>query len=238
MEDITEKKKIQESLARTERLAMAGRLGASLAHEINNPVQAVIGCLGLAEEMLEPDSAVNSYLEIAMQELERTAEIVTQLRDLGRESEPKKKEPTDLNAFIGRVLLLTRKRCQNQDIEVEWIPAANLPSISSSKEHLQQVLLNVILNAVDAMPRGGKLHLSTVLTSKPRGVGVVIADSGMGIESERLANIFEPFHSSRPDGLGLGLFISKNIIEEHGGKIEVESRVGEGSKFTVWLPAN
>jgi PAS domain S-box-containing protein len=239
MEDITEKKRIQESLARTERLTMAGRLGASLAHEINNPVQAVIGCLGLAEEMLEKDSQVNRYLEIAMQELERTADIVVQLRDLGREPVPGPKELADLNAFVERVLLLTRKRCQNQEVEVEWHLEDDLPPVRLTPDRMQQVLLNIVLNALNAMVEkedGRKLIVSTMHTERPEGVSVIVRDTGVGIESDVLDHIFEPFHSSRSDGLGLGLYISKNIIEEHGGRIDVESVPGDGATFTIWLP--
>ncbi|MGD8403497.1 MAG: PAS domain S-box protein [Anaerolineales bacterium] len=236
MADITEKKKIRESLARTERLTLAGRLGASLAHEINNPVQAVIGCLGLAEEMLEGDGDVRRYLDIAMQELERTAGIVAQLRDLGRESAPQEKVPTDLNVFVENVLLLTRKRSQNQGIEVEWQPAADLPTIALAPDGMQQVLLNLVLNAVEAMEAGGRLQVSTCLVSQPQGVNITFSDTGVGIEPERLYQVFDPFHSSRAEGLGLGLFISRKIVEEHGGRIEAESVVGEGSTFTVWLP--
>jgi PAS domain S-box-containing protein len=236
IEDITEKKSIQESLARTERLTLAGRLGATLAHEINNPIQTVIGCLGLAEEMLRDNSDVHRYLEIAMQELERTADIVTQLRDLGRASEPKPKMPTDLNAFIEKILLLTRKRFQTQDVQVEWQPEAGLAPVNLIPERMQQVFLNLLLNALGAMEKGGRLIVSTLSTDQPEGVTITVRDTGVGIEPERLAHIFEPFHSDRPEGLGLGLYISKSIVEEHGGRIEVESVLGEGATFTVWLP--
>jgi two-component system sensor histidine kinase HydH len=237
LEDITEKKSIQESLARTERLALAGRLGTSLAHEINNPIQTVIGCLGLAEEMLEDGSDVHRYLDIAMQELERTADIVTQLRDLGRESKPRPKVPTDLNAFIEKILMLIKKRCQTQNVQVEWQPDATLPPIKLVPERMQQVWLNLLLNALNAMEKGGRLIVSTLPTSQPEGVVINVRDTGAGIEPGMLAHIFEPFRSSRPEGLGLGLYISKSIVEEHGGRIEAESVPGEGATFTVWLPA-
>jgi len=240
MEDITEKRRIQETLARAERLTLAGRLGASLAHEINNPVQAVIGCLGLAEEMLEEDNNdVRRYLDIAMEELERTADIVTQLRDLGREAELGQKKPTDLNEFVEKILLLTRKRSQNQGVDVDWQPAEELPSVRLSPEGMQQVLLNIILNALNAMEEkedGRKLVISTGSTDQPEGISVTVRDTGVGIEADMLEHIFEPFHSSRSEGLGLGLFISRNIVEEHGGRIDVESVPGDGATFTVWLP--
>ena len=236
VEDITEKRMNQEALLRAERLAIAGRLGASLAHEINNPLQSVIGCLGLAEEMLDDGTEVRHYLEIAMEELERAADIVTQLRDLSRKPEAKK-ERVELNALIEKVLLLTRKRCQNRRVEAAWSPTTELPAVLLAPDRMQQVFLNLVLNAVEAMPEGGLLQVSTGLTTQPDGVCATFADAGVGIEPERLAGIFEPFHSTRPEGLGLGLYISKNIVEEHGGHIDVDSHVGEGTTFTVWLPA-
>jgi PAS domain S-box-containing protein len=237
MEDITEKRASQEALIQTERLTIAGRLGASLAHEINNPLQSVIGCLGLAEEILDEGVEVRRYLEIAMEELERAAGIVEQLRDLGREPEMQKKELADLNALLEKTLLLTRKRCQNYGVEVNWSPATDLPLIPLVRDRIQQVLLNILLNAVDAMPNGGQLQVSTTLTSQPEGVHIRFADNGVGIDPDKLPQIFAPFYTTQPQGLGLGLYISKNIVEEHGGTIDVESQIGEGTTFTVWLPS-
>jgi len=235
MEDVTEKRMSQEALLRAERQAIAGRLGTSLAHEINNPLQSVIGCLGLAEEMLDDGAKVRRYLQIAMEELERAAGIVTQLRDLGREPKPKK-EPTDLNALVEKTLLLTKKRCQNRRVEVAWSPEAGLPPVLLVSDRMQQVFLNLVLNAIEAMPGGGQLQVGTALTWQPDGVRVTFADTGVGIEPDRLPRIFEPFHSTRPEGLGLGLYISQQIVNEHGGHIDVDSHAGEGTTFTVWLP--
>jgi PAS domain S-box-containing protein len=236
VEDITEKRLNQEALLRAERLAIAGRLGASLAHEINNPLQSVIGCLGLAEEMLDDGAEVRRYLDIAMEELERAADIVNQLRDLSRKPETRK-EPADLNTLVEKALLLTRKRCQNRGVEVAWSPATELPAVLLAPDRIQQVFLNLVLNAVEAMPEGGRLGVSTAPTREPDGVRVTFADTGVGIEPETLPRIFEPFHSTRPEGLGLGLYISKKIADEHGGHIDVESHSREGTTFTVWLPA-
>ena len=236
VEDITEKRMNQEALLHAERLAIAGRLGASLAHEINNPLQSVIGCLGLAEEILDDGTEVRRYLEIAMEELERAAGIVTQLRDLSRDTRTKKKEPTDLNAFLEKTLMLTQKQCQNRGVDVEWRPSTDLPPVPLVLDRMQQVCLNLVLNAVEAMPRGGHLRVSTSVTGQPQGVRIRFADTGVGIAPDTLPQIFEPFHSTRREGLGLGLYISKKVIDDHGGQIEVESQVGEGTTFTVWLP--
>jgi PAS domain S-box-containing protein len=237
VEDITEKRLSQQALLRAERLAIVGRLGASLAHEINNPLQSVIGSLGLAEEMLDEGAEVRRYLEIAMEELERAAGIVTQLRDLGRESKPETRESTDVNALVEKALLLTSRRCKDRGVEVEWNPSAGLPPIPLVADRMQQVLLNLVLNAVEAMLEGGLLRVGTTPTDQPEGVRIRFADTGVGIEADRLPRIFEPFHSTRPEGLGLGLYISKRIVDEHQGQIDVESNIGEGTMFAVWLPA-
>jgi PAS domain S-box-containing protein len=235
-EDVTEKRISQQALLKAERLAIIGRLGASLAHEINNPLQSVIGSLGLAEEMLDEKTDVRQYLEIAMEELERAAGIVTQLRDLGSESELPRREPTDLSSLVEKVLLLTRKRCKDRGVKVEWHTATGLPLVPLVPDRIQQVFLNLVLNAVEAMPEGGQLLIRAAPTDLPQGVRIRFADTGIGIEPDRLPHIFEPFHSSRPEGLGLGLHISKTIVEEHGGQIEAQSRVGEGTTVTVGLP--
>ena len=99
------------------------------------------------------------------------------------------------------------------------------------------MLLNLLLNAIEAMPQGGRLQVSTTYTSQPAGVRIAFTDSGGGIAPDVLPHVFEPFYSTRPEGLGLGLFISRNIVNQHGGQIEVDSRVGEGATFTVWLPS-
>ncbi|MGD8599676.1 MAG: ATP-binding protein, partial [Anaerolineae bacterium] len=113
---------------------------------------------------------------------------------------------------------------------------ADLPPVPLVPDRMQQVCLNLVLNAVEAMPRGGLLRVSTSVTGQPQGVRIRFADTGVGIAPDTLPQIFEPFHSTRREGLGLGLYISKKVIDDHGGQIEVESQVGEGTTFTVWLP--
>lgn len=234
--DITERKQTQAALIQAEKLAITGKLAASLAHEINNPLQTVIGCLGLAEETLAVGGDLSRYLEIGREELQRTARIVAQLRDLQRPWEPEEREPTDVDTVLERVLTLSRKQCQERRVEVVWRSAEDLPPLMLVPNRMQQVFLNLLFNALDAMPDGGRLQVSATCSSQPDGVRVSFTDSGLGIAPDLLPQIFEPFYSTKADGLGLGLFISQNIVEEHGGCIEVESRLGEGTTFAVWLP--
>lgn len=234
-EDITDSKITQEALLRAERLTITGRLGASLAHDINNPLQAVLGCMGLIDEMLENGSETRRYLTVAMDELERAAGIVTHLRDLSRDGDSKK-EPADVNALLERILLLTKKQCQNRGVEVVWSPMADLPLFSVAANHIQQVFLNLVLNATEAMPEGGQLQISTLLTSQPPGIDIVFTDTRTETDPEKLVQIFDPLYSPRSGDMELGLYISKKIVEEHGGRIDVDSCAGGGTQFTVWLP--
>ena len=237
VEDITEQKQIQAVLLQAEKLAIAGKLAASLAHEINNPLQSVIGCLGLAKETLAEGGDVSQYLQVALEELRRVARIVAQLRDLNRPPKPEKKEPTDVNGLLEGVLVLSRKQCENRQVEIIWKAAADLPLLLLARDQVQQVFLNLLLNALDAMPGGGRFQVSTARTSQPAGVRIAFTDSGVGIPPDMLPHVFDPFYSTKPEGLGLGLPISHDIVKQHGGHIEVDSQVGEGTTVTVWLPA-
>jgi PAS domain S-box-containing protein len=236
VEDITERKLAQKELIRAEKLSITGKLAASLAHEINNPLQTVIGALGLTREVLEEGGSIDRYLDISMQELERAARIVSDLRNLNRPSKPEEQEPVKLNALLEDVLTLTEKRCQNRNVEVSWEPAPTDPVVSIVRDRMQQVFLNLVLNAVDAMPGGGQLEIAAQTTETPEGVKIQIIDTGVGIAPEDQQQLFEAFYTTKSDGVGLGLYITHAIVEDHGGEISVESVVGDGTTFTVWLP--
>lgn len=237
VEDITERKAAQRELLHAEKLSLTGRLAASLAHEINNPLQTVIGALGLAREVLAEGEDPDHYLEVSAQELDRAAQIVSDLRDLNRRSRPEDKEPVDINALIERVITLTEKQCRSHDVAVIWEPTPVAPEIRLVPNRIQQVVLNLILNAVDAMPEGGQLKITSACTYDPDGVRLTFADTGVGIAPEGLSQIFDAFYTSKSEGLGLGLYVTASIIEEHDGHIQVESEPGAGATFTVWLPA-
>jgi PAS domain S-box-containing protein len=235
VEDITERRQAQQALVQAEKLTATGRLAASLAHEINNPLQAVIGCLDLAEGALAEGGDAGRYLEVAQRELSRAARVVSQLRDLHRRSGAEERQPVDVNALVQHVLEVTAGQCKRRRVEVEWDGGALAP-IPGVSDQLQQLFLNLILNAVDAMPKGGLLKISTACTNAPDGVEVRLADTGVGIAADDLPHLFEPFYTTRPDGMGLGLYVSRNIVEHHGGRIEAKSEAGQGTTFTVWLP--
>ncbi len=235
IEDVTGERATQAALMQAERLAITGRLGASLAHEINNPLQSIIGCLGLAEESVPDGSDATRYLDVAREELRRVARTVAQLRDLHGGSAAERAEPLQLEEVIEQLLVLNAQRCAAQEVAVDWRPG-EVPPVVAVKDGIRQVFLNLMLNALDAMPVGGTLTIATRRTDTPAGVRVTFRDTGHGIDAATLGRVFEPFHTTKRQGLGLGLFTSRSIIERHGGTIRVASRSGHGAEFTLWLP--
>ncbi|MEJ2208810.1 MAG: PAS domain S-box protein [Anaerolineae bacterium] len=234
VEDVTERKRAQEALLQTERLAIMGRMAASLAHEVNNPIQSVVGCLDLAMEVIQEGGDAHRYMEVAREEVARAARIVQQMRDLGRRRE-ERKEPVDVGALIEKVLILTEKQAQEYGVEITWQAEEGLPLVPMVRGRVQQVFLNLVLNAIDAMPQGGQLRIRALPTEAPSGVQISFADTGTGITPDDVEHLFEAFYSTKDLCLGLGLYVSHNIVQEHGGRIGVES-TDEGSTFTVWLP--
>jgi two-component system NtrC family sensor kinase len=242
---LREREQAQEQLIRSEKMAALGRLTASIAHEINNPLQSVRVCLNLAEEELagkQRREKMERYLGLANEEIERVALIVHRMRDFYRPAH-NAKQPTDLHATLQAVLALTDKQLQHSNVTTtgEW---ADLPLIQANADHLKQVFLNLVLNAVDAMPQGGTLRVRTSLdriqgTDGRQAVPAVrieFSDTGVGMPEEVLPHLFEPFFTTKEHGSGLGLFVSFGIIESHRGQITVESQVGEGTTFTILLP--
>ncbi|MEJ5311884.1 MAG: GAF domain-containing protein [Anaerolineae bacterium] len=226
----------QVKLIQSEKMGALGRLIASISHEINNPLQSIQGCLTLAKEELEsparPDKIVR-YLDIAEGEIERIATIVRRVREFYRPS-GRERAPTDIHQTLESVLALSGKELQHSFVEVEriWDPA--IPLIVVNQDHLRQVFLNLVINAIDAMPKGGTLTIRTILDHK--NVIIEFADTGIGMSPEVQARLFEPFFTTKAHGSGLGLSISYGIIQEHNGQILVQSEVGKGTTFTIVLP--
>jgi len=234
--DITEEKRAFAALIEAEQLAIAGRMAASLAHEINNPLQAAIGCLDLSLEQLIDGKDPQQHLQVTAQALDRAARVVAQLRALHYPLETEGKQPSDLNRILRNMLVLTEKRCRDRGVEVDWQAEPDLPPVLLVPDAMEQVCLNLLLNALEAMPQGGRLAVSTHSSEDPAGIWIDVSDSGHGIPAAELEHVFEPFYSTKPHSLGLGLFISHNIVLEHGGHMRVASQEGEGTSFGIWLP--
>jgi signal transduction histidine kinase/DNA-binding response OmpR family regulator len=229
-------RKAQAQLIQSEKMAALGRLIASISHEINNPLQSIQGCLTLAKEELEGDirpAKLGRYLDVAEDEIERIAIIVRRVRDFYRPSS-QEQALIDLHQTLESVLELAGKQLQHSEVTAERIWLPNLPQVTANSAHLKQVFLNLVLNAIDAMPNGGTLSIRTMLN--PTTVAIEFSDTGVGMSAETQARLFEPFFTTKPHGSGLGLSISYGIIEAHHGRIMVTSELGKGTTVTILLP--
>ncbi len=238
-QDVTERRAAQEALVQAEKLALTGTLAASVAHEISNPMQAVIGCLGLADDALpeaEETSEARHYLRIAANEITRAASIVSGLRNLNHPSAPEDRESTDIAALIDDVLALTAGELERTGVQVHREVGRDLSPLMVVPNRLHQVLLNLVLNADHAMRGGGVLTMGAATTTSPDGVVVTVADTGVGISEEHRAQLFRPFFTTKSEGLGLGLYVTRKIVEEHGGTVKIDSEVGVGTTVRIWLP--
>ena len=236
----------QAQLIQAEKMGALGRLVASIAHEINNPIQAMKGCLTLTTEELDGDQdreSVDLYLGIIQSELDRVATIVRNLRDFYRPGRASM-QPSDLHEILESVLKLAGKQLQQSDIVVKRTWFEDLPLVLANPDHLKQVFLNLVLNAIDSMPDGGTLNVRTAVDEwqlqqnhRPTPVArIEFNDTGIGMSPEVSSRLFEPFFTTKEHGSGLGLSISYSIIEAHNGEITVSSQVGVGTTFTILLP--
>jgi PAS domain S-box-containing protein len=234
-ERMAELERTQAQLVESAKLAAIGRLAAGVAHEINTPLTSVLGFSELLLERLPPDDANRQQLSTIARQARRAQAIVGDLLDFSRQAELHQEE-VDLNQVIQETLGMVRGPLEADGITVEEQYAPDLPPLMLAPGRMAQVILNLVTNAQYAMPDGGTLAIS----SKRNGdqVAVCIADTGEGIRPENLSRIFEPFFTTKPvgEGTGLGLPVSLGIVQEHGGRMEVDSEVGQGSSFTVQLP--
>lgn len=227
----------QAQLVQAEKMAAIGRLAASIAHEINNPLQSIHNSMHLSmHEGLSYDKR-SEYLSMAQSEVRRLIEIVQRMLDFYRPSRGDM-VPADVNEIVENVLALAQKRLQHSNVRVRASLAPDLPVTSMVPDQIIQVFLNIVINAIEAMPSGGDLRLETFVTEDAEWVATSFQDAGPGMSAEQIANLFEPFHTTKADGTGLGLAISYGIVERHGGLIEVSSQPGQGATFVVKLPVN
>jgi len=232
-----ELKRSQAQLVQAEKLAAMGRLAASIAHEINNPLQAIHNCLHLTLKKPLNEEKKTRYLGMAREEVDRLITIVQRMLEFYRPSK-EGMAPTDVHAIIENVLALSSKRLQRGKITVTKKLASDLPNINAVSDQLKQVFLNLVINAIEAMPQGGELCIETKLSEDGDGLSMAFTDTGVGLSEKEQENIFEPFFTTKATGTGLGLSVSYGIIERHGGRIEVQSELGKGATFTVYLPLN
>jgi len=233
--DITAEINSQKNMMQHEKLASIGRLSAGVAHEINNPLTTILTTSMLLQEETSPQDPMYAELETIAKETLRCRKIVTSLLDFARQTKPDKKEH-DLNDIIKESLLLVKKQAAFKDVSVEQELATNLPHVLVDKGQIQQALINLVLNAIEATAAGGYVRVLTRNVPENREIQVSVSDNGEGISETNLVKIFDPFFTTKEDGSGLGLAITHGIVEQHNGSIEAESRLGHGTTFTIKLP--
>lgn len=227
----------QARIMQQEKLMSIGRLSAGVAHEINNPLTTILTSAMLIQEDLDPQDPIYAELAMISKEALRCRKIVQSLLDFARQSTPMKKIH-DLNEIITESVYLTKKQAEFNNINLKTILSEDLPRALVDKDQIQQTLINLILNAVEATKSGGTITVSTEYDPANRINIIRIDDTGCGILKEHLDKIFDPFFTTRENGTGLGLAITHSIIEQHGGEIIADSTPGKGTCFTIMLPIN
>ena len=232
--NVTEEKRLEAQLRRTERIAELGTLASGMAHEIGTPMNVI---LGRAEYLLQKtsDEPMKKGLGTIINQVERITRVMNQLLAFARRK-PRERCPVDLKELIDDGLDMFHERLSRHRIAVEQTVDGSLPTIVADRDQLMQVLINLIMNSLQAMEQGGTLRLAAVRTDDH--VRLEISDTGQGMSPEVLSNIFDPFFTTKEfgKGTGLGLTVVKGIVEEHGGAISVNSRTGEGTTVTILLP--
>ena len=230
----------EERLVRSAKLAAVGEMAAAVAHELNNPLTTVTGFAELILESMEENSPEYEDMSLVLSEAQRSRTVVRRLLDFSRQSELLRVD-TDLNEIISTVLQLVHHLAQTENIQVRMELWGDIPQIRADRSQIQQVILNLVHNAIQAMPEGGELIVASVMEEREgqTWLGIRVKDNGIGIDEADLPQIFEPFFTTKPSGqgTGLGLSVSYSIVSEHGGYIEVSSTKGVGSVFVIWLPA-
>ena len=231
----------QEEMLRVERMASIGKLAAVVAHEINNPLAGILTYAKLLKKRLsreaQPDTENISMFELIESESRRCGEIVKNLMTFARPTSMNR-EPADLNSIIDRTARLVQHQLELKNIELHPKLDKSLPLVRCDSGQIEQVVLALVMNAIEAMPNGGNLRLASRTAPDNEHVQVEVCDDGVGMPPEVVAHMFEPFFTTKEHGrgLGLGLAISRNIVDRHGGLIEVASESGHGTAFTITLP--
>ena len=249
--DISERKKAKEQagklrheLAHMARVSTMGEMASGMAHELNQPLTAIStnadACIRLIESSSLDKEKLSDILEIINLQAKRAGAIISQLRGFIRKDMPKK-IPVSINDIIHEVLLLMQSKLNDYSIEVLLQMEPKIPSVLAQRIQIDQVIFNIVQNAIEAMSsissQEHTLSIKTQVTDKNK-VQVTIADSGKGIDNATLKQLFTPFSTTKKSGMGLGLSISKGIIEEHGGKIKYIGKTGDGAAFQFTLPLN
>ncbi|MEJ8547816.1 sensor histidine kinase [Brevibacillus borstelensis] len=230
--DITEQEQVQDYLHQSEKLAMVGQLAAGAAHEIRNPLTVIYGFIQLLQQRLPEEEKDRHYLPLILQEIERVNHIVTELLMLSKPSEPNYREVL-LTEVLHSILPLMKGEAALHGIEIVDLLEKDT-RLEADVEQLKQILLNLMKNSIEAMKHGGSLRIASKVIDST--VQIRVSDTGSGIPPEHLVRIFDPFFSLKEDGTGLGLPISRRMVENHGGNMQIFSELGKGTEIVITLP--
>lgn len=230
-----ELQKMREALLQSEKLAAMGRLTSQVAHELNNPIYGIMNTLELLKTEIPPESKRRRILELSLSEIQRLSEMLRNMLSFSKPEEEKRR-PVKIDELIEGILLVMEKQMKESNIQVETSFDSDIPEVMASTNQMRQVMLNILKNAKEAMPKGGTLTVRTAREGNK--VMVHIQDTGTGIPEEIRDKIFEAFFTTKQKvkGVGLGLSVCYGIIKDHGGEIKVESEEGKGTTFTISLP--
>ncbi len=220
-------------ISRAEHLATLGEMATGLAHEIRNPLAGIAGVIDIIGRDLPATSPARAVVKDVRQEITQINRILTDLLETARPHPPQICR-SNLNTTVEHTVMLARQQVLSRPIKIELQEAPDLPEVEHDSDQIHQVLLNLLLNAVQAMEDGGTVGVE--IGSREGYASVVVSDTGRGIPAQLLPNIFRPFFTTKGNGTGLGLSLARRIVEEHHGRIEVSSVVGKGSRFEVLLP--
>jgi signal transduction histidine kinase len=235
---LNQEKAMRLQLIQSERLAVVGRLLASVSHELNNPLQAIQNALFLIkeEERLSPQGSQD--LEIILSETEQLSILLERLRTTFHPTRTEDFEDVELNPIVENIISLTATHMRHREISLQFFPDPDLPTVPAISGQIRQVVLNLFMNAVEAMQPGGNLSVQTQFIPNEDKILLCVSDTGSGIAPEVMPHIFEPFFTNKETGTGLGLTITSDIIRQHNGTISAENNPGGGATFKVWLPVH
>ncbi|HEU4325282.1 MAG TPA: ATP-binding protein [Roseiflexaceae bacterium] len=239
LDDITELRALEEQIQRAQRLASLGRLAGGLAHEIRNPLGIVRAAAQVLDSTLATTPQLREYTQVMQTEVDRVDRLIEQLLAYAR-PRTLQRGPVEPGQLVGRVVELTQVVAARQQVQLVAEVTPGLPPVEGDAELLHQALVNLVLNALQATPAGGTVTITTQLcsTDRPPVVAIRVQDTGQGITPDDLPRIFDPFFTTRDDGIGLGLSIVQQIVQEHRGTVEALNRPGAGAAFVVRLPSS
>ncbi|MBM3125153.1 MAG: GAF domain-containing protein [Chloroflexi bacterium] len=229
-------KQMRDKLIQAEKLAVAGQLLASVSHELNNPLQAIENALFLLRDEKNLSRQALQDLETILSETDRMTTILSRLRTTYRPPQAEDFEEVQLNTIIESTYALTATLLRHKGVQFHFAADPHLPAVSCIPDQIRQVMLNLFMNAVEAMPGGGNLSLQTCLDPGSDRILISVRDSGIGISPEIQSHMFEPFFTSKETGSGLGLSITRDIVQQHQGDILAENHLGGGAIIKIWLP--